>query len=390
MTLNSEYLISSINKLDNWLQNHDFKGYEPFDGLNSFLRVLTLRKCFLERVLIQLIMRSPFHIRPLLEIKPRMSTKGMGFLARGYIRMWKATHELKWKKKAIYCLKWLMKNKTKGYSGACWGNCFDYASRGGQLAKFVPTVVWTGLIGQAFLDCYELFNDKRYLDIARSSCEFILKDLPREKFKKGTCISYVPFKKQIIHNSNMIGAALLARTYSIIKRKELTDVAREAMNYSCDRQLPNGGWYYGEADIHHWIDNFHTAYNLDSLKQYILSTGDENFIPNLKRGYVFYKTNFFEENGKPKYYFNRLYSVDIQCASQAIDTLCFLSQDDPEALSLASKVARWTIDNMQDKSGYFYFRKLKWKSVKVPMLHWGQATMFSALSHLYSKLLLDE
>ena len=46
----------------------------------------------------------------------------------------------------------------------------------------------------------------------------------------------------------------------------------------------------------------------------------------------------------------------------------------------------WTIDNMQDESGYFYFRKLKWKNVKVPTLHWGQATMFSALTHLYSKL----
>jgi len=102
--------------------------------------------------------------------------------------------------------------------------------------------------------------------------------------------------------------------------------------------------------------------------------------------YVFYKTSFFEGNGKPKYYFNKLYLVDIQCASQAIDTLCFFSADDPEAVPLAMKVAKWTIDNMQDKSGYFYFRKLKWKTVKVPMLHWGQATMFSALAHLYSKL----
>jgi len=41
---------------------------------------------------------------------------------------------------------------------------------------------------------------------------------------------------------------------------------------------------------------------------------------------------------------------------------------------------------MQDKSGYFYFRKLRWKTVKIPMLHWGQATMLSALSHLHLKL----
>jgi len=376
----------SLELLQRWVEKNNYKGYEPFDGLSCYLRPLTLRKWFAERLLQQLVLRCPFHIRPLIGIKPLMSTKGMGFLARAYIKMWQSTYELKWKKKATYCLDWLINNVTKGYSGACWGNHFDYTSRGSQLPKFVPTVVWTGLIGQAFLDGYEAFGDDRYLNVACSSCKFILKDLPRERCKKGICISYVPFKKMIIHNSNMIGAAILSRTHSIIKRKELADVAKEAMTYSCDCQLPNGAWYYGEDNTYHWIDNWHTAYNLDSLRWYIISTDDKKFLPNLKRGYIFYKNNFFEKDGKPKYYYNKLYLVDIQCASQAIDTLCFFSEDDPEALSIAMKVAMWTINNMQDKSGYFYFRKLKWKTVKIPMLHWGQATMFSALSHLYFKL----
>jgi len=382
----SEYLKDSILRLDNWLEKHNFKGYEPFDGLSSFLRPLTFHNWFAERVLQQLILRCPFHIRPVLGVKQQVSTKGMGFLARGYIKMWKATNESIWERKAIYCLNWLINNQSQGYSGACWGNHFDYASRGGKLPKSLPTIVWTSLIGQAFLDGYEVFGDKRYLDVAISSCEFILKDLLHEQINNGICISYVPYKKSTIHNSNMLGAALLSRVYSIIKRKELADIARKAMTYSCNCQLPNGAWYYGEADTYHWIDNWHTAYNLDSLRWYILSTGDKQFLTNLKKGYIFYKTNFFEKNGKPKYYFNKLYLVDIQCASQAIDSFCFFSEDDREALPLAMKVAKWTIGNMQDKSGYFYFRKLKWKTVKIPMLHWGQATMFSALSHFYLKL----
>ncbi|MHA2324741.1 MAG: hypothetical protein ACXACB_05020 [Promethearchaeota archaeon] len=383
--------MDSIIRLDHWLDEHDFKGYEPFDGLSSFLRPLTLQKCFPERVLQQLILRCPFHIRPLVGVKPMMSTKGMGFLARGYIRMWKTTRQLIWKRKATYCLDWLIDNKSRDYSGACWGNHFDYASRGGQLPKFVPTVVWTSLIGQAFLDGYEFFSDKRYLDVARSCCEFILKDLLHVKYDKGICIGYSPLdKKATIHNSNMLGAAFLARTSSLVKRKELADIAREAISYSCNCQLSSGGWYYGESDNYHWIDNWHTAYNLDSLQWYILTTGDKEYLSNLKRGYIFYRRNFFEGNGKPKYYFDKLYLVDIQCASQAIDTLCFLSKDNLDGISLAIKVATWTIDNMQDKSGYFYYRKLRRKIVKVPMLHWGQATMFSALSHLYSKLSMAE
>lgn len=379
-------LMDSIVKLDQWVEGHDYKGYEPFDGLSSYLKIFTFGNWFAERVLQQSVLRCPFHIRPWLGIKPKQSTKGMGFLARGYNRMWEITKNQEWKDKAAVCLEWLMKNTSKEYSGVCWGNHFDYASRGFQLPRFVPTVVWTGLIGQVFLEAYELFGVEKYLGVAKSACDFILKDLRHENFSESLCISYVPFKTLMLHNSNMIAAALLARTYSITKKEELLKVAKKAMSYSCDHQHDDGSWFYGEDKTYHWIDNWHTAYNLDSLRWYILSTGDKEFLENLERGYDFYKNNFFEQDGKPKYFFNRVYPVDIQCAAQAIDTLSFFSDDDPEALKLGTKVALWTIQNMQDKKGYFYYRKLKWKTVKTPMLHWGQATMLSALAHLYLKL----
>jgi hypothetical protein len=76
--------------------------------------------------------------------------------------------------------------------------------------------------------------------------------------------------------------------------------------------------------------------------------------------------------------------LDIQCSSQAIDTLVFYSDRDPDSLALALKVADWTIQNMQDRSGYFYYRRYQLGIVnKTPTLHWGQATMLSALSGLY-------
>jgi hypothetical protein len=41
---------------------------------------------------------------------------------------------------------------------------------------------------------------------------------------------------------------------------------------------------------------------------------------------------------------------------------------------------------MQDAGGYFYYRILPLKKVRIPMIHWGQATMFKALAHLLTKL----
>jgi hypothetical protein len=59
---------------------------------------------------------------------------------------------------------------------------------------------------------------------------------------------------------------------------------------------------------------------------------------------------------------------------------------DNQALNLARRVAKWTIDHMQDKDGHFYYRiyPLNVKA-KAPMIHWGQATMYRALSMLLLK-----
>jgi hypothetical protein len=159
------------------------------------------------------------------------------------------------------------------------------------------------------------------------------------------------------------------------------------MRYSCLRMLPDGSWWYAEDAEYHWIDNFHTGYNLDSLKCYIEYTGDTEFSAQLTNGLRFFKDHFFEESGRPKYYHNRAYPIDIQCASQSIDTLAYFGQEDPESLSLAIKVADWTIRNMQNRSGYFYYRKYPLGvTARTPMLHWGQATMFKGLAHLILRL----
>jgi hypothetical protein len=166
----------------------------------------------------------------------------------------------------------------------------------------------------------------------------------------------------------------------------LAEVARAAVEYSCSRQLPDGSWYYAEDSSCRWIDSFHTGYNLDAIKCYIESTGDRTFAAQLDRGLRYFRATFFDPDGRPRYYHDRAYPIDIQCAAQAIETLVKFSADDPAALSEAAKVARWTIRNMQDPSGYFHYRRYPFLVSRIPMLHWGQATMYRALALLLSAL----
>ena len=374
-----------IEKLQGWVESHDYKAYEPFDGLSSYLRPLTFGNLFLDRILMQVVRQSPINLRPLFGVRPVESTKGRGYMAWGYLALLEATKKEEFRAKAIACLEWLIENKSPLYPEYSWANHFDFASRAGRYAKHVSIIVWTALIGQAFLDGYEILGDERYLEVAKSICNWIMK-LPRERTASGTCLSYMATKRAFIHNSNMLGAAMLARTAKHTQRQELFDVAKAAMEYSCSRQLPSGGWYYGEDPQAHWIDNFHTGYNLDSLKCYLESADDQTFRSQLDLGFQYFKKTFFDASGRPGYYHNRPYPIDIQCASQAIETFANFADHDDEALVMALKVALWTIEHMRDATGYFYYRCYPLMVARIPMLHWGQATMFRALALLRLKL----
>jgi rhamnogalacturonyl hydrolase YesR len=375
----------SAEQVARWVEEHHYRAYDPGDGDLSYLRYLTFKTHFLQRLLTAVVLRAPFHIRPWIGIRPHTSTKGMGYMGWGYVKMYAVTAAEEYCRHADFCFDWLMRNRSPGCKQYCWGNHFAFSTRAGTIPKYAPTIVWSSLIGLAFLEAYEGLGDRRYLDVATSTAEWV-KSLPRERTSRGTCLSYVPYQQSSIHNSNMLGAALLARVAVHTHDQQAFELANEAVTYTCTRQNPDGAWFYGEGPKYHWIDNFHTGYNLDSLKRYIDSTGDREFEPNFQRGLKYYKLHFFEADGLPKYYHDRRNPVDIQCAAQSIDSLAFFSEVDPESLKLASKVALWTIDNMQSSDGHFYYRDLGWKKIKTPMLHWGQGTMFKALAHLLGKV----
>jgi polysaccharide biosynthesis protein VpsJ len=376
------FINEGLDAVQRWVERHEYKGYDPGDGLTSFLRPLTCGNLFAERLLQQAIWKSPVNLRPLLGVRPLESTKGRGFMAYGYLLRYAATGDAWFCQRALTCLDWLDHAREPGQPGHSWGNHFDFSTRSGRMPAHTPTIVWSSLIGHAFLEAYERLGERRLADIAESICRWILA-LPRETTGSGACLSYTAAFQNSVHNSNLLGAGLLARTWKHRRRPEYLDVAHDAVLYSCSRQRADGSWWYGEDPKYHWIDNFHTAYNLDSIKWYTDSTGDQRFRPHLSRGYEYFKTVFFEPSGRPRYYHDRTYPVDIQCAAQAIDTFCLFVDEDRSALPQAMKIARWTIDTLQAPDGHFYYRQYPGLTAKTPYFHWGQATMFKALAHLY-------
>ena len=80
----------SLDRVEQWIETNDFKGYEPFDGLTSFLYPLTLKNRLASQVLQQAVRRFPLNLRPLLGVRPLDSTKGRGYVAWGYLKRYQA------------------------------------------------------------------------------------------------------------------------------------------------------------------------------------------------------------------------------------------------------------------------------------------------------------
>jgi len=373
----------SFNKLKNYCENEDFKGWDPYDGLNSqlFQAVPYISKNrFFRLVWIQLFKRSPINLRKITGVKKGYNSKGLGLFLTGYCNLYKTDTRQEYIDKIILISEKLIEIKAKGYSGACWGYNFDWQARAFFQPKGTPTVVATSFIAESLLQAYHITNNKTYLETAISSTEFILKDLNRTYDKEGNyTLSYSPLDKTAVFNAGLLGGKLLTLIYEQTQEKRLLDEAQKIMIFVCNYQQKNGAWAYGTLPFHQWIDNFHTGFNLECLYQYQRVSNDNQFNSNISLGMQYYLKTFFTQEGVSKYYNNKTYPIDIHAPAQLIVTLKKMKILNIHQ-ELADKVLNWTIDNMQSSKGYFYYQKRKRVSSKIPYIRWAQAWMFYAFT----------
>lgn len=380
----SDAALALFSRLLARLQNDRYVGHEFDDFLASpFLNPIGRRSLLAARIFIQIGQRLPINTRAWLGVPKLTSTKAMGFIAKGLIRAGRGSDDEQLLPEAKRLLDWLLLNHSRGYSGLAWGNAFDFASRGGYYPKGAPTVVWTSHIGEAFLWAYEITQDERYRDAVVSSGRFVLDDLERHFDENGSCIAYSPGRLNLVHNSNLLGAVALLRAWKLTGDDEYFEVARSAFQWSLNYLRPDGSIAYGVGDQWDWIDNFHTAYVLDCLLEGRALGGDEIVSESaLESSFDFWRSTFFLNDGTPKYYADKVYPSNIQCASQAIETFCRFSPERPELLEMANLVLNWTVDNMSRPDGYFIYSRGRVLKNRLPSLHWGQATMLDALGAL--------
>ena len=375
-------ITKSYLALKKYCEKEQFKGYDPFDGLNSKLFQKTpfiKNNRYFRLIWIQFFKRFPFNLRSIVGIEKGYNSKGLGLFLSSYCILYNKHRKQEDLNQIIFLANKLIEIQNNNYSGSCWGYNIDWQARAFFQPKNTPTVVASTYIANAFLDAYEITKDDKYLKIARSTCDFILNDLNRNYDNDGDfAFSYSPLDKSIVYNASLLGSRILSRVYSYTLEEELIIQAKKSISFCCKKQKKDGSWSYGEYSFHQWVDNFHTGFNLECINTYIKISNDHSFDKEISKGLSYYLNTFFTTKGQSKYYNNQLYPIDIHAPAQLIVTLKnfnILKNNE-----LAAKVIQYTIREMQNTKGYFYYQKKKYFSSKIPYMRWAQAWMFYALT----------
>jgi hypothetical protein len=389
-TVESE-LRHAYESLALWCRERDYSGHDPFDALNSRLFQATpLRHSRNARLLwTQLFKRSPVNLRRLSLVPTEKNAKGTALFALAALASFRREKNREHETEARALLNELLALQLRSTSGAaCWGYNFDWQGRAFFAPRGTPAIVPTAFAARALLEAAQVFNDESYLQAARSTCDFILRDLARTfETAEEVCWSYTPLDRTQVFNASLLAAETLASVSVLTGEKDLTGWALRGARYVVRNQREDGSWAYGADDYQSWSDNFHTAFILISLSRImrVSEAARVGFSQNRRRGYEFWRESFFLANGWPKYYHDRLYPADAHAAGAAV--LCFLEagDEDPEACEHATRVALWAVRNLQDPRGFFYYQRQRFHTVRTPYMRWSQAWMMYALSRLLNQ-----
>jgi len=375
----------ALERVQSYVESENFKGYDPYDTLNSPIPFHWLGK-WGPVLAIQFQKRNPFNIRVLLGIKKAHNPKAMGLFLHAYSLSYQQNKSEEVLKKMEFFFDWLLENRTKGYEEYCWGYNFDWASPVKFLGKYSPTIVVSGFIAKGIFEYYQATKNSKAVEVLKSIGEFAENQLAWTKNEKGYCVSYSARATDCCYNASMLGAELYARLYHITQENKYKELAEKLTDFTVAYQHEDGHWNYsvdpktGKERVQ--ID-FHQGYVLDSIHYVMKYCGkQETYLNALKKGVGYYFKNQFKENGQAIFRVPTAYPVEIHNQSQGIITLTRLSYLSEEYARFADRIAAWTIQNMQNKKGYFYYKKYPLYTIKTPFMRWSNAWMFLALTQL--------
>lgn len=386
--------VEKFNDLENWIEKNPLS-YDLLDIKNQkiFHQIIKLsqKSWFLKVATAPFIIlseRKTNLLRKLFSVKKQEFAQSQTLIARAFFAQYKNTGNQDYLSKAINKLEWLIAHRSPKSKHFGWGQPYDWYSRM-LIPAHTPRATVSTQVANTFLDAYEITKEKKYLDIVVDICHLFINDFNWDEDDQGdVCFSYTTCDHYHIHNANMLVSSVLIRTWAHTKNDKFKDFGLRSMAFTIKHQNQDGSWFYWAPPdkVMGKIDNYHTGFVLESLEVNRKYLGSEfQFVEQMKLGLSYYIENLFD-GPIPKLTNKSKYPIDIQSCAQAIMTFAELKDFDNSLMRRAKDIAEWTISNMHDEDGFFYYRIFKnGKIDKTPYIRWSESWMLRALTFLISE-----
>ena len=258
--------------------------------------------------------------------------------------------------------------------GGAWGYEFDVQTRWAYYPQGEPNSIVTYFVGRAFLDAHVATGFAEYLEQARQSARFLLDAMCAD----GGFFRYTLGSSELVHNANLLAAAFVGAAGWMANEPAWRDQAFAAAEMSTSAQRDDGSWTYGTARGLAWVDNFHTAYVLDALLM-LHTCGMGGADAALERGASFWASNFFEDDGAPRYYAARALPYDIHSAATAVDVGYRLADSTGPVSWNPATTAAWTRAHLVgEDDAATYYQMTSGRRDERRFARWGDAHWFCA------------
>ena len=373
----------SFMDLEKYVSRRKYKGYDPYDVLTSKFPFRKLGK-WPPILAIQVFKRNPINLRKVFRVPKAWNPKGLGLFLHGYSLLPASPEN---KEKCEWLFEKIMELKTPDTPGLAWGYNFPWASPEKYLKAWSPTSVVSGFIVQGLDAYYRKYGDKRALEAMEQVCVFLTEALYHTQKDNEYMISYSTVQADFCYNASLLAAETYALTYAHTKQHAYYDIARQALDTVVSRQKSDGSWNYSEnietGRKRVQID-FHQGFVIDSI---VAITEALDYLPEsvekaLQEGFEFYRDNQFWRDGRALWRLPGQYPADIHHQAQGILTSIRYHRysRSRRGVLLGKTVLKYTLDNFQDRRGYFYYRKHKYFTDRITYMRWGNAWMFLAMA----------
>ena len=364
----------------NVIKGNAFKGYDPYDLLNS-------RFSFWEKLsplgvfyLTQINKRSVINFRKFLGVELSLIPKGKSLILQSLI-----------KQRAListsitdieFLVDSILKDKFENYSGACWGLPFEYVNRNGRRGKSVGDVVATAFVHQGLSAYWNLEISERIKPDILSCTNFVLKDLGLEETSQGMRLNYETQTSSTVLNSIGFASDILVRNYRIDRNLETLKIAEKLLDFIVHFQDDNGLFPYAVSkNIKNYQTDFHQLYVISSLLNFQISTYNYKYVNQIQKGLEFYLKYQITDDGQTHWRYPVKYPVDIHNQATALYYLSTFAPYLQFNTTLIDNIFTYTTKHFYDPvKNYFYYQKYPLIKNKINYIRWGQSWMLMALS----------